>query len=245
MLTAEKSGFLGGGYRQIGLSDQMSLLKISAGDRFQDITLRLFPAGIITGRVLDADGDPVSGEAVTLWTKKRLGRNTPVSQAEGTTTGANGEYHFDELFPGTYFVSAEPDLSGQLVRQIAVDSSGKVTRIHDLKTFYPAALSLLEAQAVNVQSGGELADIDIRLQRGPTPSVQGSIAGLTSSSGYKLSADSEDGLGWTSESAKILPNGDFVFEALPPGKHRLVLLKEGANGFEEAGLSEINLTDRI
>jgi hypothetical protein len=53
-----------------------------------------------------------------------------------------------------------------------------------------------------------------------------------------------EGGGWTSEGGKILPTGEFVFEELPPGKHRLHLLGQGGNGAHTVGQTEVNLTDQ-
>lgn len=223
----------------------MSLLKIGAGERMRDITLKLFPAATISGRIIDSEGDPITGAAVNLWAQRRRGK-LPFSKSDESTSNSNGEYRFDGLLPGVYYVSAESEASEAMtyaVRQVPVDSSGKATRIHDLTTFYPAALSLSDAQSMTVGSGDELADVDIHIQRGLTPSVKGRIAGFIRSSGYELSADAQTGLEWAWASAKILPDGSFVFEALPPGKHKLVLLQHGPNGPQEMGFTEIDLAN--
>ncbi len=244
-LIADKGGFLPGGYSQVKVSDLQTLLKISAGDRMQNLTLRLFPAGVISGRVLDADGDPAPGYEVVLWTQHRRRKAEPNSPSDQTSTNQAGEYRFDGLLPGTYYVSASRDSSGYSVPQIPVDSEGKVTRVHDLKTFYPSAISIGDAQSVRIQSGHDQAGVDIRIQRGPTLSVKGRIAGFDGSpKDYQLSGGVEEGLGWTSETGKILPNGDFAFDELPPGKHRLTLLANGPSGFRQIGVSEVNLIDQ-
>jgi hypothetical protein len=148
------------------------------------------------------------------------------------------------LLPGTYCVSASAGLWGHGVRQIPVDRSGKVTKLHDLTTFYPAALSLADAQPVSVTAGQEQPDIDIRMQRGPTLSVKGTIAGGTGSlSKYSVTSGFQDGWGATSVVGTILPSGEFTFPELPPGKHELRLLEEGTSGQHVVGKTEVNLTD--
>lgn len=245
-LTAEKSGFLDGSYGADEPEGQRSLLRITAGDRPQDLTLRLFPGGTISGRVLDSDGEAVPGDTVTLWTRSHLrGYKQGPSQAGETTTNGDGEYRFEGLAPGTYYVSADAGTWGYAVRRIPVDSSGKVTKMHDLRTFYPAALLLADAQGIKIESGQEQSDIDIRIQRGATVSVRGRIVGLSGSlSKYNVSAGVEIGRGWTGEEGKILPNGDFEFDELPPGEHELTVSVRGADGFREIGSTEVNLTDQ-
>ncbi len=244
-LTAQKSGFLDGVYGGLEPDDDGSLLKVGSGDRLPDLTLRLFPGGTIAGRVLDADGDPVSNNEVILWTPASTHGNRRASHRADTTTDQSGEYRFVGLSSGTYYVSASAGAWGYSARQVPVDASGKVTKVHDLTTFYPAALSLTDAQAVIIESGQEQPGIDIRIQRGATLSVKGRVAGISGSpSKYSLRASVDDGRGWTSEAGKFLPNGDFEFAELPPGKHTLMLLDRGPNGSEVIGKTEVNLAEQ-
>ena len=244
-LTAEKSGYLDGSYGAKALDDAGPLLKLSGGDRMQDVVLLLFPGATISGQVLDADGDPVADTQVILWTREKRGRMMHPSHANQTATNRSGEYRFDELPPGMYYVAASAGSWGYAARRVPVDSSGNVTRVHELTTFYAGALSLAEAQGVTVESGEEQSGIDIRIRRGPTLSVKGRIAGMGEPAGrFMLSAGVDDGAGWSSEMAKILPNGDFIFPELPPGKHQLRLSKQGPNGLETVGRAEVELTDQ-
>lgn len=245
-LIADKAGFLAGQYGQAQSQDDGSLLKINAGDRMHDVTLRLFPAGAISGQILDAEGDPVPGEDVILWARHRRQKSAPFSPADSITSDSHGEYRFDGLMPGNYFVSAGPGSVGgpDAAKQVLVNSQGKATNLHEFRTFFPSALSLERAQSVHLESGQQETGVDIRMQRGPLLSVKGRIAGIVNPKAeYELSSSLEAGLGWTSEIGKILPNGDFVIEGLPPGKHQLTLITHSMNGPKEIGSAEIELSD--
>ena len=71
-----------------------------------------------------------------------LAAKTKNGHAGTSKTDQSGAYFFGSLAPGTYYVAADPGNWGNSVRQIPVDSSGKTTKLHDLITFYPTALSL-------------------------------------------------------------------------------------------------------
>ncbi len=245
-LTAEKPGFLESEHGQTEPEGEGSLLQVGNGDPALRLTLRLFPAGVISGRILDTDGDPVPDNQVVLWQRRHLLHKTANSHISQTTTNQAGEYHFNGLSPGSYYLSADGSGGwGNATRQISVDETGKVTKVHDLTTFYPAALSLAEAQAIQLESGQEQAGINVHIQQGRALKVQGRIVGISGSlSGYSLGASIGVGIGWTSEMAKVLPNGKFMFEELPPGKHTLHLIKQGGNGAQTIGQTEINLTDQ-
>jgi len=154
-LTAEKAGFLDGVYGGTKPEDEGILLKVAGGDRLRNLTLRLFPGGVISGQVLDADGDPLPGNGVILWTRhpgRRAASDSPVGE---TTTNRAGEYRFDGLLPRVYYVGASAGAWGYATKQVPVDSSGKTTKLHDLTTFYPGALSLRDAQGVRVEGGAD------------------------------------------------------------------------------------------
>ncbi|HTU45529.1 MAG TPA: hypothetical protein VMF91_10730 [Bryobacteraceae bacterium] len=161
------------------------------------------------------------------------------------TTSQAGDYRVEGLSKGTYYVSADPDPEGYAVHQTLVDSAGNVTNVRELATYFPAALSIADAQAIHIEGGQEQSGIDIRIQRAPTLTVKGRVAGIASqASHYELSADVPVGFGWTSESGKIQPSGDFTFEGLAPGKHIFRLLEHGPNGARIIAETEITLGDQ-
>ena len=199
-LTAEKTGFLKSEYRQDKPEGKGMFLTVGSSGPLPPLTLRLFPGGVISGRILDADGDTVPDNQVVLWQQRHTSHKAINSHINQITTNQAGEYRFVGLSAGSYYISADAGDWGNATRQIAVDESGKVTKVHDLTTFYPAALSLAEAQAIRLESGQEQPGIDIRIQRGATLSVKGQIAGIHGSlSGYSLNASVASGRGWTSE----------------------------------------------
>jgi hypothetical protein len=154
-LTVEKSGFLEGTYKANQPEGEGSLLKVSSGEKLQDVVVRLFPAGSINGHVLDADGDPAPNGRVAIFTRPHTGNRSGNVFVDEVAANQAGEYRFDGLSPATYYVSANTGGSQSAIRQILVDSSGKATKVRDLKTFYPSALSVADAQAVRVESGQE------------------------------------------------------------------------------------------
>ena len=115
-LTTYKPGFLPGGYGQVQPEDAQNLLKVNTSEHIQDLTLRLFPAGTISGHVLDADGDPLSGYEVILLTRHGHGNNVPNSPAGETTTNLDAEYRFDALEPGVTISAPQESLQHPAAR---------------------------------------------------------------------------------------------------------------------------------
>ena len=100
-LSASHSGFL----------DHRARHPITLGqnDHLTDAEIRLPPQGVITGHVLDEDGDPVGGAGVMLFKHAyRDGRKQWNRLNANTVTNDTAEYHYSNLTPGRYLEPA-PD----------------------------------------------------------------------------------------------------------------------------------------
>jgi hypothetical protein len=60
-LTVERSGFLEAGKRH-----DSHTLTLQPGQEIKDLLFRLQPSAVITGKVLEEDGDPLPGVSLTL-----------------------------------------------------------------------------------------------------------------------------------------------------------------------------------
>ena len=75
------------------------MVTLAAGDRKEDLKLKLTPTGAITGRILDAEGEPIPGADV---------------RAEGprgsyqASSDEQGRYRIGGLNPGKYRIRAAP-----------------------------------------------------------------------------------------------------------------------------------------
>ena len=77
-----------------------------AGLDTEHLALRLAPAGIIAGRVLDESGEPVRNATVTIYFDDHSSGFGQVRQFHGAQTDDQGDYEIASLMPGTYFLSA-------------------------------------------------------------------------------------------------------------------------------------------
>jgi hypothetical protein len=242
-LTAQKSGFLDGAYGAVKAEDSQSVLNVSAGDQMPDLVIQMFPASMISGQVLDADGDSMAAIDVQLWSQRRVHGKLTTSLSGSTNTNEAGEYHLGQLSPGTYYVSAYTTELQYATRQISVDKTGKATNLHEFTTFYPSSLSMGNAQKIHLENGQNQSGINIFMQRGLTHSVKGKIAATNDASKYKMFAYSPDGTGLSKDTVKLLPNGDFEFGELPPGRYILGIRNRGADD-QILGKTEVNVTDQ-
>jgi protocatechuate 3,4-dioxygenase beta subunit len=154
------------------------------------VTLRLTRGGVITGRVADADGNAVVGARVTaVRVRDMAGRSAqdnafdPFRPRERRTDD-RGVYRLYGLTPGSYIVlvGGKPQFNFN-ARPTAYDT--------DAPTYYPST-TRDGAVELQVQTGQELTDIDIRYRGDKGHSVSGSIFGapLTVGAGQLMSGAS-------------------------------------------------------
>ncbi len=65
-VSADRPGFVGMEYGARSAGRLGSNLGLTPGQKITDVVFRLLPQGVVTGRVLDEDGDPVRNASVQL-----------------------------------------------------------------------------------------------------------------------------------------------------------------------------------
>jgi protocatechuate 3,4-dioxygenase beta subunit len=116
------------------------------------ITITMIKAGAITGRITNAEGEPVVGVSVGLL----MARNAEGKPMQGSVGGAGrvtddrGVYRLWGLTPGTYVVFTIDNIAGPFARNDTFTET------------YHSSSTRETATEVNVMSGGESSGIDIR-----------------------------------------------------------------------------------
>jgi protocatechuate 3,4-dioxygenase beta subunit len=134
-------------------------LNIVAGEEVRDIDFKIERGGVITGRVTDADGNPVVGEPVVAAPAEESPGPFPRPNLDvrDQLTDDRGVYRLFGLPPGRYRVSVG-----------RADESGAVSfgrRKLFRRTFHPDAAEQAQARVVEVRAGDEAADVDITVGR--------------------------------------------------------------------------------
>lgn len=124
----------------------------------RDITLSLVPASVITGRVVDGDGDPIPYVSVEAIQYGYQSGKKALQTTAGARTDDHGEYRIFELQPGHYYVRA-------------TYRAGPSTAY--APAFFPAAPEISGATLLDTAPGGELRAIDLMLHAGAPHSISG------------------------------------------------------------------------
>src|SRR5207248_1961743 len=105
-LSVNRTGFVNAEYGARGAMRPGTTLSLDPKQHLQDVVFRLTPQAVITGRVLDEDGEPVAYVQVqSLRYRYNQGRKQ-LMPFGGASTNDLGEYRIFSLPPGRYYLSA-------------------------------------------------------------------------------------------------------------------------------------------
>ena len=134
-LTAEKVGFLWQAYGARSTVGSAPPLNLSPGQTLKGVEMKLTPQGVILGRVLDDEGDPLPRTSVIAYRLGGLGTAQQSRQQIGGQAATNdiGDYRLANLAPGRYVLVA--------TSQGRIGGRSSETQDEDLlPTYYPSAL---------------------------------------------------------------------------------------------------------
>ena len=227
-LSVERDGYVVAGGKPQTVS-------VQAGQATSDVKLKLLRTGAVSGRILDADGDPISGVGVVILPARATENARPVSFA---TTNDRGEYRIFHIPPAGYRVSATytPTERYDGVRMQrpagAVAASGSEAYP---TVYYPATTDARQATVLTVEAGTEIHGIDLQLVRvrgvrvrGRTTVPAGGPAPLFQM--VTLSALGQRDAPGPGHNVLIRdPKGEFEFTGVMPGTYRLQVETAGFN----------------
>jgi hypothetical protein len=225
-LNVYHDGYLAKSYGEDSEGKGAAVLTLAAAQKMPDLIFRLQKCAVISGRILDEDGDPVRNAIVEVMRRMtRHGLVTTVASGRSSAeTNDLGEYRVFDLQPGQYCVRVTP---GDIERmQLSVGDqknaeSGAKTANNYVPTYYPNVVDVLRASVIELKSGDELSSIDIMLTRNRTYKIRGHITDLVGDNGqYGISAFSLEGS--TLPSTGQIKNGLFEVAGLLPGKYLLI-----------------------
>lgn len=252
-LEAEHDGYVTGSYGENTDGQGSAVLTLATGQKVEDLIFRLRKCAVISGHVVDEDGDPVQGvtvEAVrrTMYRGKALA--VPISQS---STNDLGEYRVFDLEPGQYCIRATPSPQEKWNSSIA-DSLGNSTGTKRpnfyVPTFYPDSTDILRASTIELRAGDEIPSMDVMLVRSRTYKIRGQVVDLTESSvdtQFAINLLPLDGSPSFNVQQMInVKDGSFELDGLSPGSYQLIAMglddrRQILKGFERVEITNADV----
>jgi protocatechuate 3,4-dioxygenase beta subunit len=171
-VVAQKEGFIA----NRGLSTP--LIEMEAGRTLTASDIRLDRGGVITGRVLDARGNPMSRVQVSTTQFEKLPGGTIRTTGGSPTVETNdrGEFRLSGVQPGVHYVVAQPPPA--IIPIIGGTTPPQSPSTH-VATFYPGLPDAAAASPVNVVPGKITNGIEFSLFIAPAYQVSGIVVDST------------------------------------------------------------------
>lgn len=220
-LEAEKSGYVAGRY-----PETKALVRLIPGDNIDNVTLRLVAVSVVSGSVLDRNGEPLSKAVIRLLQYKYYPGGRRLTVAHEAISDERGQYRIGDLNPGRYYVVASYH-----------------SRISDAvcpPVYYPDVASFDDADPIRLAPSDE-APIEFVLISGKPVHVRGSVSGGVGA--VHVSLIPRGGIPYAQPlSVDIAPDGSFQFKGVLPGDYTVLATSQSADEMLE-GRTRVTVGD--
>jgi hypothetical protein len=235
-VAIEHSGFVQSG------SGRRSTIALLPGQSTTDFVFHMQPAAVITGKIVDVDGDPMRDVSVTAHLVGSPSLGICVVDAN---TNDLGEFRIPNLRAGRYTIKASPPDSWHPEAK----GSAKEREIY-ATTYYPGTLDKDQSVAIDLHPGDE-TPINLGLRKSRVYRVSGTVLaapGGERSSLITLEGNECEGINFPVE---VGDGGSFEFRKVLPGSYTVRLdvftgfLSDGRPGVQEMRVTQpIEVSDR-
>ncbi len=236
-LVASANGFEQVSYGARSSQQSGRLLLLGPNETRLDSDIALRPTGVISGVVVDNEGDPVRHAQVSLLQttyERGKPRYLPTMQAN---TNDRGQYRLFGVRAGRYRLSVTANFPRQFAPQPAAANTERPKVF--ATQFYPNAERFEGAEVLNMTPGREFRNVDFHLNAVPAVKLKGRLVvppGLAMNAPVHLNVTEEDVPGFHQQSmGQVLSPPDFEFQRddLRPGRYLVTAqFQAGGRGYQ-------------
>ena len=212
------------GFVQSGTGRRPISVSVQPGGGKNELILHMQLAAVITGKILDWDGDPMGNVGVSATRTGPVGPGRTTHDFGSAVTNDLGEFRISGLQAGRYKITATPP-QGSRPSGLQETSNEKNQSIY-LATRYPGVLDEDQAVAVEIHAGAELR-INFGLLTGRAYRVSGTVTGVPSKGSMaQIILQAKGSAGSPMAPQELGESGRFEFTNVLPGSYvaRLIMV---------------------
>jgi len=229
-LVVHRNGFVIQEYGQRKPDDPGAILALRPKQEMNDLLFRLIPSAVISGRVINDDGDPLPWVQVSALREVYAGGKKTLSPETPVPTNDLGEYRLFDLRPGRYFIRAEYKPDERIIGRGEVQGRGDDDAPRGyVPMYYPSSIDPARAVTVAVKAGEEIPSLEVLLRHVEVFTVRGRVYNTTprrSNTNYNVSLSPRGDDAWLSlpqRDAMVDPKDNtFAFRDVLPGPYVLL-----------------------
>ena len=227
-ISATKSSYVALSYGQTRPLEAGKPLDIKDGQTVERLDFSLPLAAVITGRILDEFGEPLSDVMVAPMRYQFMqGKRTLVQAGRTASTDDNGDFRLFGVMPGQYYLQATWRTTNPF-------GPGGESQAAYAPLFFPGVLEAGEAQRFTIEIGQQLNDLVMTLRPTKAARVSGTIVtsdGRPYTNGMlSVMRTTVNGMVTNNLAALIKPDGTFQLNNLAPGDYQLRTFPNGPPG---------------
>jgi hypothetical protein len=245
LATAEAAGYSG------TLRSGLKLIPVAAQQEVSDVEVRMAPLGLISGKVLDENGQPLEEASITALRYDYSGSGKTLQAVASAQTNDRGEYRMFDVQPGRYYLMAVASRRNLAVMALTLQTIGagaagrgpQENRVHSTvpeegypAVYYPGVTDVSQTSPQELKPGAEWTGADFKLRQLPAYHIRGRVTGAAARTGGRnmVRAQSCEGDGAPGaaipNSLQVAQQADARFDVsgVVPGTYCLSIMQPGA-----------------
>ncbi len=209
-----------------------------------DIVAYLIPGGVISGRVVDVDGEPVSKAQVQALRHAFIFGKMRMVPADQTRTDDLGEFRLHGLRAGSFYLLVTPGREWNSPPVLAAGGlSSKETLVY-APTFYPGVTARSDAEKLEIKSGQEIR-ANFSLVPVAAVQVRGRLTSTAPEPGLRVALIPQDEVAFSfalfRSNVEVQKDGTFQIDGVLPGSYTLMAVSTASQRFEQVASEKIEV----
>jgi protocatechuate 3,4-dioxygenase beta subunit len=238
ILTAQKGSFVSLNYGQTRPSEPGKPLQVLDNQTIERVDFSLPHGAIISGRILDEFGEPLSDVMVAPQRYQYVqGQRRLVGAGRSGFTNDLGEFRIFGVAPGQYYLQA----TWRSMNPIGFGGSEDKSSYAPL--YFPGTIEIAQAQRITISVGREISDIVMTMKPIKAASVSGTVVDSRGQPmvGMLMVGQQDGPGGFFATGSGLKPDGTFELTGLAPGDYTITAQQMGANP-QEAETATMKIT---